>query len=226
MQFITRLKSLFRASALNNDFSVYINKLEKIAPLTLKSLGNEKINTIFGAYFKELIINPTNTEENIYYLPIFLKKYAKKFDISNYIVEISDYEFSCYQILNDPSVFIQSHTNDLTAEVYTNPSSQALQLEHDIREYEISLKKGKASPNIKPAKKKNLLIISKNPDSKSLLFIDAKITHAAILDELHEGKLSKKNLIQILQNKYQDIPQRDWIVALKDLKTNYVIIEA
>ena len=209
----------------HKDFSFYLNRLKKIAPLSTEVLGDQFFLEKFPAYFQELQINEEDLTENLFYLPIFLKKYQERFKVEGFAIELVDYEFACYQILQDPTPERSSKYNDLTTELYLNPMAQALRLDYEIHEYAQALLTKKITIDARPAKNKNLLFVSKNPETNTLCFLKGNVHHAAIADELHDGRLIKKGLIQNLQARFPDIAQREWIIALKDLKSNFVIIE-
>jgi hypothetical protein len=224
-EFIYRIRSMINPNYRSKDFSFYINRLKKIAPISTEVLGDKFFLEKFPAYFQELQINEENLTENLFYLPIFLKKYQAKFSTEAYAIELIDYEFSCYQIMADPMPVKSSIYNDLTTEIYLNPMAQALRLENEIHEYAQAFVIGKLNKSHTPAKNRNLLFISKNSETQQLSFLRGNTHHAAIVDELTDGRMIKKGLIQNLQAKYPEIAQREWIIALKDLKSHFVIIE-
>lgn len=106
-----------------------------------------------------------------------------------------------------------------------NPLAQAVRLEYDIHEYVLNFYK-KFNKNLLPKKTATLLLMSKNPETNQILFIKGNVHHAAIIDELHDGKVSKKDLLQALQLKFPDVSQSIWVITLKELKDNFFTLES
>lgn len=207
------------------DFSFYVHKIKKIAPLSFALLGEEFFASVLPQYFAEVVINEENLTENIFYFPLFVRKYQTKFDIQDYVVELIDYEFTKFQIEIDPTPLHLALYNQTTSNVYMNPLAQAIRHEYDIHEYVLNFQK-KLSKPLLPKKNPTLLLASKNPETNQVIFFKGNIHHAAIIDELHDGKISKKNLLQTLQTKYATTAQSVWVIALNELKANFFILES
>ncbi len=207
------------------DFSFYVHKIKKIAPLSFGLLGEEFFIRTFPQYFSEVVINEQDLTENIFYFPLFMKKYQVKFDIKDYAMELIDYEFTKFQIEIDPTPLHLSLYSQTTTNVYMNPLAQAIRHEYDIHEYVLNLHKKPSKPLL-PKKNPTLLLASKNPETNQVIFFKGNIHHAAIIDELHDGKISKKDLLQTLQTKYATTAQSVWVIALKELKANFFILES
>lgn len=207
------------------DFTFYIHKLKKVAPLSFQLLGEDFFIKNLPLYFSEITINEDNLTENIYYFPLFAKKYQSKIDIKDYAVELLDYEFTKFQIEIDPLLIQPSPYNQTTSGVYSNPLAQAIRHEYDIHEYALSFNK-KPSKHLLPKKNPTLLLVSKKPHSNEIIFFKGNIHHAAIIDELHDGKISRKDLLQTLQTKHPHISQSNWVITLKELKENFFTLES
>lgn len=220
-----RIRNFIDPEYKKKDFSFYIHKIKKIAPLSFEILGEGFFNKNIAQYFKELSINEEDLIENIYYLPLFFKKYQSKLEIKDHVLELIDYEFTKFQIEIDDTPIKTSLYSETTSEVYLNPIAQAIRHEYDIHDYVSNFYK-KPSKDLLPKKDKTLLLASKNPTDGKIIFIKGNINHAAIIDELHDGKMLKKDLINNLQSKYPNIAQRDWIVAMKDLKVHFFTLES
>jgi hypothetical protein len=218
-----RLRSKINPEFKKKDFSYYVHQIKKIAPLSVEIQGEEFFLKILPSYFTEVVLNEENLIENILYLPLYFKKYQARHSIQDDSVELLDYEFTKYQIQTDPTP-TKNSLYDLTSEVYMNPMAQAIRHEYDIHEF---VKKYKKNPHKKiiPKKIKTLLLMSKNPDTSEVVFLKGTIHHAAIIDELHDGKIDRKVLLHTLQNRYSTIPQREWVIALGDLKNNFITLE-
>ncbi len=210
------LKRLRRKESSKPDFSHYHSALKKIAPLSYRLLGNEYLENAIPKYLQEIIINPESIEETIFYFPLFLKKLKPE---ESYLVELMDYEFVCYQASLEPAP--NKNSAELATHIYLNPFCYALRLEFDIHEYAQRLRKNLSE---KPKAKKNLLLIAKDTNNE-LAFLDAQMLHAAIMDELHDGKVLKRDCLELVQKQLPHIPQRDWILALQDLKSVHVVLE-
>ncbi len=210
----------------NRDFSFYLHKIKKLAPISYALVGEDFLNKTLPDYFKELHHNPEDLTENIYYLPLFYKKYQSQLGLTPSAIELLDYEFARSQIETDPSFAKRPRYNSLKAEVFLNPISQIMRLEFNVHLFATQYLAGKIASDSKPVQEKNLLMISKDSGSNQLSFLYGNKYHAAIIDELHDGKVMKKDLIQKLQIDFPEAAQREWIVALKDLKEHSIIIEA
>lgn len=219
-----KLRNLIDPEFKKKDFSFYIHKIYKIAPLSSKLHGDEFFKKILPQYFQEVVLNEDNLLENILYLPLFLKKHQAKYDFKDYWLELIDYEFAKYQIETDPSLVKLSQYNENTTYVYLNPMAQAIRHEYDIHEYVLSLQK-KLNKSQLPKHNKTLLLISKHPEKSEAIFKKGTIHHAALIDELHDGKIAKKDLLASLQNKYPNIAHSEWVIALKDLKAIFFVLE-
>lgn len=206
------------------DFSYYIHQIKKITPLSIEILGEEFIKKALPHYFSEVVLNEDNLIENVFYLPLYFKKYQTKYSLEDHIIELMDYEFAKYQIQVDPTP-TRNSLYDTTTDVYMNPIAQAIRHGYDIHEF---VKKYSKNPNKKliPKKNKTLLLMSKNPDTNEVVVLKGTIHHAAILDELHDGKVARKDLLHILQTKFPTLPQREWVIALSDLKTHFFTLES
>lgn len=220
-----KLKNMIDPEYKKKDFTFYIHKIKKIAPLSFELLGEEFFVKTLPQYFSEVVINEENLTENIYYFPLFARKYQAKLDIKDYAVELLDYEFTKFQIEIDPTPVQLSLYSQTTADVYTNPLAQAIRHEYDIHEFVLNFYK-KPSKHLLPKKNSVLLLASKNPETNQVLFFKGNIHHAAMLDELHDGKISKKDLLQTLQSKYPNISQSIWVITLNELKSNFFILES
>lgn len=220
-----KIKSMINSDFKTKDFSFYISRLKKIAPISILVLGEKFFSDKFPLYFQELQINEEDLTENLLYIPIFLKKYSEKLSIEPWAIELLDYEFSCYQISQETTPFKSSIYTDLTTEIYINPISQALRLEYEIHNYVTGIMEKKVSIKENPLKNKNLLFLSKNTENQKLCYLKGNENHAIIIDELRDGRMIKKGLIQTLQAKFPEVAQREWIMALKDLKSHFVVIE-
>jgi rRNA maturation protein Rpf1 len=202
------------------DLEFYIHKISKIAPLSYSLKNKDFFNTIIPQYLSQIQINKSDLTENLFYLPIFLKQAQKNLSLETYYIELLDYEFSVHQVKSEPKFKPKKKkSNSLHSVLYVNPITQILQFEYDIHSYAQS-KNSEVTPNKRP----HILIVSKNTYD-DLIFLEAKIHHAAIIDILQDGSRITKDIVQILQEKHPNIAQRDWIVALKELKDNHVIIE-
>lgn len=221
--FIYRLRNKINPEFKKKDFSYYIHQLKKIAPLSLKILGEDFFLKVLPHYFTEVVLNEDDLLENILYLPLYFKKYQVRHSIEDYSVELLDYEFAKYQILDDLTP-TKNSLYDLTTDVYLNPLAQAIRHEYDIPEF---IKKYEKNPSKKmiPKKSQTLLLLSKNPDTNEAVFLKGTIHHAAIIDELHDGKIERKALLHTLQTRHPTIPQREWVIALGDLKTHFLTLE-
>lgn len=206
------------------DFSFYIHKINKIAPLSVQMLGEDFFIKAMPSYFQEVVLNEENLTENILYLPLYFKKYQTKTQISDYALELLDYEFAKFQIETDPVVIKNQLYSDTTTDVYLNPLAQAVRHEYDIHEYVLNLQKKLIKSSL-PKQNKTLLLISKNPAEPYAIFNKGNIHHAAIIDELHDGKIDKKDLLTTLQAKYPTIAHSEWVIALNDLKKHYFVLD-
>lgn len=220
-----KLRNMIDPEYKKKDFSFYIHKIKKIAPLSFELLGEDFFVKNFPQYFAEVVLNEQNLTENIFYLPLFLRKYQAKLDIKDYSVELIDYEFTKFQIEIDPTPLHASLYSQTTTNVYMNPLAQAIRHEYDIHEYVLNFYK-KPSKHLLPKKNKTLLLVSKNPETSQVIFSKGNIHHAAIIDELHDGIIAKKDLLQTLQTKYATTAQSVWVIALKELKANFFILES
>jgi hypothetical protein len=219
-----KLRSKINPDFKKKDFSYYLHQIKKIAPLSVEILGEELIKRALPHYFSEVVLNEDNLIENVLYLPLYFKKYQSKYSIEDYLLELMDYEFAKYQIQSDPTP-IKNSLYDATTDVYLHPMAQAIPHEYDIHEF---VKKYSKNPNKKmiPKKNKTLLLVSKNPDTNEVVFLKGTIHHAAIIDELHDGKVARKDLLHTLQTKFHTLPQREWVIALSDLKNNFFTLES
>lgn len=218
-----------KQEAPEKDFSRYLIILKNIAPLSYELLGEDFLKKAIPAYLTEIVINPEDIEETIFYLPLFLRKSFRQkhpeLATKEYLIELIDYEFVCYQAINE-NIQIKEHPyNESATQIYLNPFTHTMRLEFDVHQYAQALGKSFSATRI-PQRKKNLLLITKNPKLNHLEFYNAQMVHAAIMDELHDGKILKRDCLTNLQNQLPDIPQRDWIVALQDLKTSHVVLES
>lgn len=220
-----KLRSMIDPEYKKKDFSFYIHKIKKIAPLSYDLLGEEFFQKILPLYFKEVVINEENLTENIFYLPLFFKKYQNEHQIKDHNLELLDYEFAKYQVETDSTTVKNSEYNKVTTEVFLNPMAQAIRHEYDIHDYVKNFHK-KPSKHLLPKKNPTLLLISKNPSGSDVIFHKGNINHAAIIDELHDGKVLKKDLLTTLQSKYPAIAQSEWVIALKMLKDIYFVLES
>lgn len=209
------LKRLRKQESSKADFSHYQSAFRKIAPLSYQLLGPDFLEKFIPQYLQEIIINPDSVEETIFYFPLFYKKTKQK---EAHLVELMDYEFVCYQARLEPTP--EPFSKEPTTHIHINPFSYAMRFEYDIHNYAQELRQ---KPSAMPKQRKNLLVVTKGPDG--LVYFEAQILHAAIMDELHDGKIARRDCIDLLQKQFPDIPQRDWILALQDLKAAHVILE-
>jgi len=207
------------------NFSFYVHKIEKIAPLSFNLLGVDFFIKTLPQYFSEVVINEEDLTENIYYYPLFARKYQSKLDIKDHAIELLDYEFTKFQIEIDPTPLELSLYSQTTTDVYVNPLAQAVRHEYDIHEYVLNFHK-RPNKHLLPKKNSTLLLMSKNPETNQVLFIKGNIHHAAVIDELHDGKALKKDLLQTLQSKFPEVSQSIWVITLKELKENFFILES
>lgn len=222
-----KFRNMIDSEYRKKDFSFYIHKSQIIAPLSFEILGEDFFKKTIPLYFKELVINQENLVENLFYFPLFFKKNIKKFrtefGIEDYHVELLDYEFTKLSISEDLTPVKVSQYNEATSEVYLNPMAQALRHEYDVRAFEKLYLKNKKSTF---QKNKTLLLISKNPAANELMFLKGNANHAAIIDELHDGKILRKDLLHILHLTHPAVTQSEWVIALNDLKSNFFVLEA
>lgn len=188
-------------------------------------LGEGFFQKILPFYFREVPINQENVIESILYIPLYLKRFQSHHNIEEYLIELIDYEYIQYQVLEEAAETPIIPYNQTTTEIYLNPIAQAIRHEFDIHEYVVSLKKNSRRPE-KPKHERTLLLMSKSPTTKELTFLKGNIHHAAIIDELHDGKILKKGLLQSLHNKYPKVAQSEWVIALKTLRENYITLES
>lgn len=218
--FIYKFKSVISPESEVRDLEFYSHKVSKIAPLSYRLKDKTFFDTIIPQYLSQIQMNKKDLTENLFYLPIFLKQAQKNLSLETYYIELLDYEFSTHQVKSEPKFEPQKKkSNSLCSILYVNPVAQILQFEHDIHSY-AQTKNTEATPIRRP----HVLIISKDMND-CLIFFEAKIHHAAIIDVLQEGSRITKDIIQLLQEKHPDVTQRDWIVALKELKDNHIVIE-
>jgi hypothetical protein len=210
------------------DFSFYIHKISTIAPISFELLGNEFFKKTIPLYFKELVIDQKNLVENLYFFPLYLKKYQHKFKndypIKDFSVELMDYEFSVFRLAAEPVSTKSTHHIEATHEIFQNPLAQAIRHEFDIHEFVQNFHK--KTKDFLPKKIKTLLLLSKNPETNEIVFLKGNIHHAAIIDELHDGKIDKKHLHQILQTQYPGVAQSEWVIAFTDLKKHFFTLES
>lgn len=219
-----KLKNMINPEHKKKDFSFYVHKIKEIAPLTFELLGEDFLKKVIPLYFKEVQINEENLVENVFYFPIFFKKYQADHEIKDYHVELIDYEFTKYQTENDPTHFELPSYGQPRMEIYLNPVAQAIRHEYDIHEYVINFYK-KPSKHLLPKKNKTLLMVSKDPKTQKAIFQKGSMNQAAVIDELYDGKILKKDLLATLQAKYPAIAQSEWIIAIKSLKESFIILE-
>ncbi len=218
--FVHKIKSYINPTLNTRDFAFYIYKIKKIAPLSLTLKGESFFKDSLPHYLSEIQINTQDLSENIFYLPLFFKKYQEKYCVEDYFLELLDYEITIFQIQNDPTPNrIKGLYSSLSTIVYSNPIAQALRLKFDIFGYV-------QKPQGQPLEKQNLLLISKNSETKEITYLAGTLYHAAILDELSEGSMITKDLVTHLQEKFPDIAQREWIVSLKQLKDHFIVLES
>lgn len=190
--------------------------LKRIAPLSFELLGEEFFQETIPLYFKEIINNEDSLVENFFYFPLYFKKNQKKFkskfSIPSHALELMDFEFTKFIIQSETSNQATDHIENPT-EVYLNPIAQAMRHEHDVQQ---------KIPN----KNKTLVLISKNPKTNEIVILKGNIHHAAIIDELHDGKMAKKVLLHILQTQHPNVSPTDWTIAYSELRSNHFILES
>ncbi len=199
--------------------------IQKIAPLSYQIMGEAFFKTTLPSYFREVPINLENPLESILYFPLYLKKFSSDHKAPEYVIELMDYEYVKYQLQSDESTTSLVPYSQTTTEIYLNPIAQAIRHEYDVHGFVCTLNKG-WSKKVLPKKSRTLLLVSKSPTSKDLTFLKGNIYHAAIIDQLQDGKMLKKNLLMALHTDHPNVPQSEWIVALKSLKEIYFTLEA
>src|SRR5690606_28278502 len=158
------LKKRRKKKTLKKDFSHYLLALKNIAPLSYRLLGEDFLKKAIPAYLSEIVINPEDIEETIFYIPLFLRKSYRQnhpeLTVEEYLIELIDYEFVCYQVANENGHVPEHPYNESATQIYLNPFTHSMRLEFDIHQYAQALTKSFSAARV-PKRNKNLLLVTK-----------------------------------------------------------------